>query len=400
MKFQRTTAVNKILQILVRIKIIQGGTSAGKTVAILAVLIDRAIKTPDLEISVVGFTYPHLRRGALKDFKKLMKATGRWNGDHWLGGTSTYTFPNGSYIEFFSVDDEFKVRGARRDILFINEANRIKFNAYHQLRARTSQDIYIDFNPTKRFWAHDEDETDANSELIKLTYLDNEARPRNVDDEMKRAKRLHDQGDSPYWVNFWKVFGLGEIGALQGAVWTDWSVIPSIPKDAVLSGFGCDFGYAISHTAVIAVWKWKENLGTKDKPEYVERYIFDEWIHETGLQPSDIAEMMKAGGYSYDMMYCDSSEPKTIDKLNSYGINAFPCASKTDIRPYAISQLSQDHFYITENSQMTISNISNYTWQEDKAGTLLNKPKKDDNDHGPDAIIYFIGTEDKYDGRY
>lgn len=387
MKFKRTTALNKILRIPTRIKVIQGGTSAGKTIAILAILIDRAIKQPHLEISIVGFIFPHLRRGALRDFKKLMKSSGRWNADHWHGTDAIYTFANGSYIEFFSVDDEFKVRGARRHILFINEANRIRFDAYHQLRARTAMDIFLDFNPTKRFWAHDEVETDSDATQITLTYVDNEARPRNIDEEMERAKRLHDLGDSPYWTNFWRVFGLGEIGAIQGAVWSDWSIIDEIPEGAELRGFGCDFGYTISATAIIAVWSFEG------------QYIFDEWIHETKLTNQNIADMMHEGGYNNQMMYCDSAEPKTIDALRRLGINAFPCASKSDIRSYAIDKIGQNHFKVTARSKASVIDLENYQWAEDKTGALLPKPKKE-NDHTPDAIIYFIGTEDKYDGRY
>lgn len=136
--FVYTTAIKKIRALKKRKKVIQGGTSAGKTFGILPVLISKAAAKPFLEISVVSESIPHLRRGAMKDFLKIMKLTNRYVDDHWNRSLLTYTFANGSYIEFFSVEDESKVRGARRNILYVNEANNIPFDAYHQLSIRTN----------------------------------------------------------------------------------------------------------------------------------------------------------------------------------------------------------------------------------------------------------------------
>ena len=131
--FRRTTAINKLLQLKARKKIVQGGTSAGKTFGILPILIDRAAKTPRLEISVVSETIPHLRRGAMKDFLKIMEQTGRYFENNWNRSLLTYTFANGSYIEFFSAEQESKLRGARRNMLYINEANNIDFESYYHV---------------------------------------------------------------------------------------------------------------------------------------------------------------------------------------------------------------------------------------------------------------------------
>lgn len=393
MQYKRTTAVNKILNIEERIKIIQGGTSAGKTVAILSVLIDMAIKIPRLEISIVAETFPMLKRGALKDFINLMRSIGRFNPENWNISSSTYRFANDSYIEFFSVDREERIRGARRHILFINEANKIRFDVYHQLKIRTAREIFIDYNPSRRFWVHDEVEPGDDAKLIILNYLDNEARPENVDQDMIDAKKKHDLNVSPYWVNYWKVFGLGEIGMLQGVIWSDWSILEDLPKnehgqlDCELLGYGLDFGYSISYTAVIAVY------------DYQGRYIFDEIIYDQKLSNQDIADMIKMSGYQGDLIYCDSAEPKSIDELRKNGINAHPCASKTDLRNYAIDRIGREHFYITKRSQNLKTDLENYQWQEDKTGQQLPKPKKE-NDHGPDAMLYFVGTEGKYDGSY
>lgn len=394
-KFKYTTSIKKIRALKRRKKVIQGGSSAAKTFAILSIIIDRCIKTPNLECSVVSQSIPHLKRGAYKDFIKILKMTGRYKRDqHTL---MRYQFSNGSYVEFFSVEDEDKVLGARRNVLYINEANRIKFDTYHQLAIRTDQDIYIDFNPTKRFWAHTEVIGASDVDFITLTYKDNEARPENVDHDMAEAKRKHDEGVSSYWVNYWKVYGLGEIGALDGCVWTDWSIIEELPTwfneetgETIplyeFLGIGIDFGYK-NPAAAIAVYK------------YNDRYIFDEWVHESKLSNKDLAQIILANGYSGEICYCDSAEPKSINDLNTYGINAEPCAEKKDLREYGIKKIGSDHFYVTKNSKSLISDLENYVWQKTKTGEELNKPMKQ-NDHGPDAMLYFVGTEEKYNGQY
>ncbi len=162
-----------------------GGTSAGKTFGILPILIDRAIKTPLLEISVVSESIPHLRKGALKDFLKIMKATGRYVDKNFNRTMLTYTFTNGSYIEFFSADQEDKVRGPRRNVLYINECNNITFETYHQLQIRTSHEIWLDFNPANEFWAYTELQDDEDVEWLTLTYKDNEALPLSIVKEIE-----------------------------------------------------------------------------------------------------------------------------------------------------------------------------------------------------------------------
>ena len=173
--FTKTTAVKRIRLMTARKKVIQGGTSAGKTIAILAVLINHAARHPKTEISVVSESIPHLRRGAIKDFAKVMQWTGRWVADRWNKTLLTYNFANGSVIEFFSADSEARLRGARRQVVYINEANNIDFESYYQLAIRTSEAIYIDFNPTHEFWAHTEVLREADSELLIFTYQDNDA---------------------------------------------------------------------------------------------------------------------------------------------------------------------------------------------------------------------------------
>ena len=398
MAFIRTTAVNKIRKLKKRIKIVQGGSSAGKTVAIISILVDRLIKNPGILATVTTSDLPHLKKGAIKDFKWFMRETGRWNPDHWHDTDKIYTFANGSQMEFAAFDDVDKAKGPRRQILYVNEANRMTFEIYHQLAKRTDFEIFVDYNPSVKFWAHDILKPQANSDFIILTYLDNEARPSNVDEDMAISKANHDIGLNQYWINDWRVYGLGLIGQLKGAVWTNWSKIDKIPDSAVLIGLGLDFGYTNSPTAVIAIYEYtnpQEFTGT--------RYVFDQWVYETKLSNQSIAQMIKSyPAYNNHIIYCDSAEPKSIDELVTNGVNAEPCGSKTDIRTYAIQKIGKDEeeFYVTDWSEGLISNLEGYVFATTKQGKLLNVPKKGEHDHCPDAIIYFVGTNDQYTGVY
>ena len=172
--FKKTTAIQKIQKLSKRIRIVQGGTSASKTFGIIALLIDHSIKNPNTETSIISESIPHLRRGAIRDFKKIMELTKRWNPQSFNRSLLTYRFANGSSIEFFSADAEGKLRGARRDICYINEANNISFESYFQLAVRTRGHIYLDFNPTSKFWVHEELKQDDQAEWLILTYKDNE----------------------------------------------------------------------------------------------------------------------------------------------------------------------------------------------------------------------------------
>ena len=372
-----------------RKKVIQGGASAGKTFGILPVLIDKATKTPGLEVSVVTQTIPQLRRGALKDFAKIMKLTNRWVEARYNKTLLTYNFANGSYIEFFSADQgEERIRGPRRHILYINEANRLTFDTYHQLSTRTEQDIYLCFNPTAEFWAHTEVLNEANSELLVLTYRDNEALPTNVLEDFDTAKIKAAKG-SNYWTNYVKVFIEGQIGNLQGVVFEDWQTVETIPTAARLEGYGVDFGFSQSAFAMVGVYKLDG------------AYYLKEIVYGTGMSNLEAAEAIKRTDFEIDaIIYADSAEPKSIYSMrNEGGLNIAPCASKVDIKEYAIDKLQSQTFYVDQDSTNLIDNLRRYIWATDKNGKSTGKPKKD-HDHAIDAVIYFIGTDDKYSGEY
>jgi len=374
--FQSTTAIKKLHALTKRKKVIQGGTSAGKTFGILPILIDRAIRTPQLETSVVSESIPHLRRGAMKDFLKIMISTGRYRDGQWNRSALKYTFTNGSYIEFFSVEQPDKLRGARRNVLYVNEANNIPFEAYNQLSIRTSGDIWIDFNPTANFWAHKEVATQEDAEFITLTYLDNEALPETIVKDIESARDK--AKDSSYWHNWWQVYGLGKVGSLDGVCLTDWQEI-KLPDEARLLCYGMDFGYSNDPTTLVGLYK------------YNDAYIFDEIIHQKKLLNSDISDLLKANDIN-EVVYADSAEPKSIAELRTHGHNILPCTKGKDSIVYGINLINQNKIYITSRSTNLIKELQSYTWLKDREGNTINKPI-DAFNHCIDAARYAITSQ-------
>lgn len=370
--FSYTTAIDKIRKIKSRKKIIQGGTSAGKTYAILAILIDKCARTPGLEVSVVSESIPHLRRGCIKDFLKIMKETGRFNEANFNKTYLKYEFTNGSYIEFFSADDDSKMRGARRNILYINEANNVSFESYVQLAIRTSGDIYLDFNPVARFWAHTEIEIEDDSELLIINYQDNEGLSQSIVDmlEQNRIKAL----TSSYWENWCRVYLDGQIGNLEGAVFPLWNEVDRIPEEAKLVGYGLDFGFTNDPSVLIAVYKMDDNI-----------YV-DEVIYQKGLSNSDLASLVKDNGVAGEI-YADAAEPKSISELRRYGLRILPAQKGKDSINFGISILHEYNIYITSRSYNTKDEFGKYTWKKDGEGRYMNVPI-DTFNHSIDALRY------------
>ena len=387
-KYRRTTATNRILTMRKRIRIVQGGTSAGKTYCILAVLIDRAAKTPGIEISVVSETMPHLKKGAVKDFKKIMQQTGRWKRSHWHETDKKYTFNNGAFIEFFSVDDDSKVRGLRRNVLYVNEANNIKWETFYQLLIRTDREVYIDYNPVAEFWAHTQLMAKKSAETLILTYKDNEALPKTVVNELESNLRkayykpAGDRNDpanikNPFWANWCKVYLDGLVGGLQGAVYNDWKQVDDIPAEARLLGYGLDFGYSNHPTALVAVY-YKDG-----------QYYFKQLIYRTGLKSKQLATQMEELKVSKFLpIFCDSAEPRMRDELIEYGFEVIGAAKGSDSINAGIDILQSITINVTKDSTETITELRTYVWAKDKQGKDTNDPI-DDFNHALDAIRYF-----------
>jgi len=374
--FQTTTAIRKLYALKKRKKVIQGGTSAGKTFGILPILIDRCIRTPMLETSVVSESIPHLRRGAMKDFLKIMIETNRFRDNQWNRSTLKYTFTNGSYIEFFSVEQPDKLRGARRSVLYVNEANNVPFEAYQQLSIRTSGDIWIDFNPTANFWAHKEVANQSDSDFITLTYLDNEALPQTIVNDIESARER--AKESEYWSNWWKVYGLGQIGSLEGVCIKEWQEI-KLPEEARLLCYGMDFGYSNDPSTLIASYKYNDS------------YIFDEVIYQKKLLNSDISDLFKTHSIN-GIVYADSAEPKSIAELRTYGHKVLPCTKGKDSIVYGINLINQNKIFVTNRSKNLIKELQSYTWMKDREGNTINKPI-DSFNHCIDAARYAITSQ-------
>jgi phage terminase large subunit len=370
--FRYTTAIRKIRGMKKRIKVIPGGSSAGKTIAILMILIDKAIKTPNLSISVVSENIPHLKRGAIRDFLKIMKGTNRFISPNWNISNSIYTFTNGSYIEFFGADNDGKLRGARRDILYVNEANGIDYEAYLQLAIRTTGDIYLDYNPSNKFWVNNELSNDDNVEFLTLTYKDNEALSIEI---VKQLESYRDKAStSTYWDNWVKVYLDGEIGSVEGTIYQDYKIIDTIPDEAKLLGYGLDFGYSTDPAALIGIYKYNDEL------------IVDELIYQTGLLNSELSNMMKQNKISGEI-FADSAEPKSIAELKRMGHQIKPVEKGRDSINYGIQILQQQTMSITKRSNNLLNELSKYMWKKNKDGGYDNTPI-DAYNHGLDALRY------------
>ena len=367
--FQRTTAINKILALKKRIKIVQGGTSAGKTYGILPILIDRAAKTPNTEISVVAESIPHLRRGALRDFLKIMKAIHRFVDERYNKSLLKYEFANGSFIEFFSADDASKLRGGRRSILYINECNSVSFESYNELSIRTKDEVFLDYNPTAEFWVQTELEGQEDAEKIILTYKDNEALDEGIISQIE--KNIKKAATSNYWKNWVRVYVDGEMGQLEGVVFSNWKRIDTIPTEARLIGIGLDFGYSNDPTSIIEVYKINETR------------ILNEITYQTGLLNSDIAKLLPKNV----PVYADSAEPKSIADIQRYGITIKGVTKGKDSINYGIDVMQREDYLVTSQSTNLIKELRSYCWDTDKTGKRLNKPI-DNFNHAIDAVRY------------
>ena len=366
----KTAAYKKIKALTKRLRAVHGGTSASKTYSILLHLINLAIldKTPTLT-SIVAESFPHLRRGAMRDFLAIMQATERFYDDKWDKTNSTYTFENGSVIEFFSVDQPEKVRGARRDRLFINEANNIPFSAFEELEVRTKEFIFLDWNPTNAFWYYEEVKGKRNDvEELTLTYKDNEALSKEIVDSIETR-----QGRKSWW----QVYGLGQLGEIEGRIYTNWNILDNIPHEARLERYGLDFGYTNDPSAIVAIYYY--NGG----------YILDEVLYQKGLSNKQIAETLL--NRQKALTIADSAEPKSIDEIRLYGVNIQPTLKGKDSVRQGIQMVQDVPISITKQSVNVIKEYRNYLWATDKEWRTLNEPEHLWS-HSMDAIRYAMGS--------
>lgn len=356
MIYAKTTATRKIANLTKRIRVIQGGTAASKTISILIYLIVLAQndKEPTLA-SVVSESFPHLKRGAARDFLNIMQGHGYYVDERWNRTDSTYTFETGSKIEFFSADQPGKVRGPRRERLFINEANNVPFETFEQLEVRTREFIFLDYNPTNEFWVY-EDVIDKRDDVdhIILTYKDCEA----LDPEI--VKSIESRKNRPGW---WKVYGLGLLGEVEGKIYKNWKIIDEVPEDARFEGFGLNFGYSNHKTGLVDVYYL--NGG----------YILDERLFALRLKNKDIADAI-LNKESDKLVVADSAEPKSIDEIKDEGVSIVGCEKGKDSVNNGIQLVQDQQISVTKRSINIIKEYRNYLWQIDKDGKILNVPEQ------------------------
>lgn len=372
--FQVTTSVKKIRALKKRVKIVQGSSSAGKTIAILIILIDRCIKTPMLEVSVVSESIPHLKKGALKDFLKIMKGSNRFIADNYNATDRKYTFYNGSYIEFFSPE---AVLGSRRDILYLNECINVTFEDYHQMAARTNKEIYLDYNPASEFWVQTEIEGDEDAEKIILTYKDNEACPEAIVQQLEKARDK--ANTSEYWKNWWNVYGLGLMGTVEGIVFGNFKSCLEFPADCKWVVYGMDFGYTNDPTTLT-------KIGLSGGELY-----FEELIYQTGMTNKDISDRLKELDIRHADIIADSAEPKSIEELRRMGWNIKGAVKGKDSITNGIDLINQYEVHIVSSSLNLIKEWRRYSYKFDKAQNKFTNAPEDTMNHCIDGIRYGVG---------
>jgi len=372
MPYVITTATKKVRALQRRIRALQGGTAASKTISSLLFLINLAQndETPTLA-SVVSESFPHLKRGAMRDFVNIMTEHRYFKEEEWNRTDSIYTFPKTkSIIEFFSADMPAKVRGPRRDRLFINEANNVPFETFEQLEVRTNEFILLDWNPTNEFWFYTDvlgkrDDVDH----IILTYKDNEALDQRIVDSIE--KRMN----RPGW---WNVYGLGNLGEVEGKIYRGWQLIDDeIPHEARLVRYGVDFGYTNDPTAIVAVYYY--NGG----------FIVDEIAYQHGMSNKEIAETLL--GFEKMLTMADAAEPKSIDEIKTHKINIQPAPKGPGSVLQQIQFVQAQQLSVTKRSVNVIREYRNYLWEIDANGKILNEPEHEFS-HSMDAIRYALST--------
>ena len=326
-------------------------------------------KIPTLT-SVVSESFPHLKRGAIRDFLNIMEGHGYFKTDRWNKTDYTYTFETGSKMEFFSVDQPGKVRGPRRQRLFGNEINNWSngFEIFEQLEVRTTELVIVDWNPTNEFWFYENILPRDDCELIILTYLDNEALDQSIVNSIESRK------DRKQW---WKVYGEGQLGEVEGKIYKDWDIIDEVPHHARLERYGVDFGYSNDPTAIVAIYYYQGG------------YIIDEIAFKTHMFNSNIADVIEAQETPGILIVADSAEPKSIAEIKLRGINIIACEKGADSVRNGIQLVQDQPISVTKRSLNIIKAYRNYMWDTDKEGKILNVPNHDWSD-AMDAVRYAL----------
>lgn len=372
---QDTTATRKIFGLKKRIRAVAGGTSASKTISILIWLIDYCQSRVNYNklCTVTSESFPHLSKGAVLDFQNIMKDRGYWKDELWHDTKHIYTFETGNKLEFSPFDTYSKAHGSRRDVLFVNEGNNMPYNIVDQLMVRTRETVWLDWNPTNEFWFYTQMlGLREDIDFITLTYKDNEAL-----DEIT-VKEIESHQNNKSW---WTVYGLGQLGTLEGQIYKNWKIIDEVPPEAILVRRGLDYGYTNDPSVLEDIYKWNNS------------FIIDELLYAKGLSNRTIAEVI-LNQERKALTIADSSEPKSIQEMKDYGVNIIGAVKGAGSVYQGIQFVQAQDIYVTKRSVKTIKAQRNYLFIVDKDGKTINDP--DDTIHewsNPmDAVRYGLDS--------
>lgn len=325
--------------------------------------------------SIVSESLPHLKRGAMLDFLNLMQQHNYYDDNRWNKSDYTYTFETGSKIEFFSIDQPRKVRGPRRDRLFINEANNTPRESFEQLEIRTKEFVIIDYNPTNEFWAQEIMLERTDFDFLILTYLDNEALDPAIRTSLEMRKTR---------TEWWKVYGLGQLGQVEGRIYTDWKLdLDEVPHEAKLLRYGLDFGYTNDPTAVIAVYSYNGGI------------ILDEILYAKGMLNGPIKDTLLANTKA--LVVADCSEPKSIDEIKAYNVPIIGSVKGKDSVRNGIAYVQEQRISVTKRSINVIREYRNYLWATDINGAFI-QPGEPEHEfsHSMDAVRYGVAYDTNF----
>lgn len=347
----------------------KGGTRSGKTWATLQlfhILCTNSEKP--LIISCVAATLPMVKRGMQRDFKTMLVTEGVWDENAFNKSEGTYTYPNGCMIEFFGVDNSSKVHGPARDILFVNEAQGIPREIFRQLDIRTRKKVVIDFNPVRKFWGETEFVGDRYV-TIRSTYKDN---PYLTKEQVGAIEKNRDDA------NWWRVYGEGETGGVEGNVYPTYEVIEDMPETYTGRCLGLDFGFVNDPTAIVDIRFHGWDL-----------YI-DLLCYETGLLNSHIADYLTGNGLNKLITVCDNAEQKSIVELQQRRIKAIPCVKGKGSVTGGIAQVKQFKLHVTKRSVKLLDELDNYKWIKDESTDTYTNEAIDAWNHALDAMRYGV----------
>jgi len=350
-----------------KITIEQGGTRSGKTYNIIMFIIfDYCLRNTGKTITICRKTFPALRSSVMRDFIEILRSHNMYSEEYHNKSNSEYHL-NGNLVEFISLDQPQKVRGRKRNLLFINEANELDFEDWQQLVFRTEDKIILDYNPSDEYhWIYDKVKEREDADFYITTYLDNPFLEPSIKAEIERLRDTDEQ--------YWQIYGLGQKGISKATIF-NYKEINAIPEDATFLSYGVDFGYTNDPTTLVAVYTKEYNIYLK------------ELIYQTQMTTNDIHNKWKQIGITREPIYCDSAEPRLIEELRRMGWNVRPSIKGADSVNAGIDLLKRFKINIYKDSHNAIQEFRNYKWQEDKSGKLMNKPV-DKNNHLIDATRY------------